>query len=122
VACGVESHRHILDADLFTQLRSLGRTGVVCTIADCHDVERLWCCQHMAMTGTGVIRMAMGDQRPVDAAHRIDEEIAGRAVKPFGAGNEQHFGTHRHVLKLGRSSRERKGLRLADETAAVRLN
>jgi hypothetical protein len=94
VACGVEPHRHILDADLFAKTRGLGRTGMIRAIADRHDVERLGRCQHMAMAGTGMIGMAMGDQRPVDAANRIDEEIAGRAVKPFGAGNEQHFGSH----------------------------
>jgi hypothetical protein len=95
------------------KLRRLGRTGVVGTIADCHDVERLWRCQHMAMTGAGVIGMAMGDQRPVDAAHRIDEEIAGRAVKPFGAGNEQVFGFHCHANQLGRQRAAQKGLRIS---------
>jgi hypothetical protein len=38
--------------------------------------------------------MAMGDQRAVYRTHRVDEEIAGRAIEPFGAGLEQIAGTH----------------------------
>jgi hypothetical protein len=41
-------------------------------------------------------------KRPVDAAHRIDEEITGRAVKPFAAGDQQVFGFHCHANQLGR--------------------
>ena len=51
----------------------------------------------VAVAGAGMVGMAMGNQRPIDAAHRIDEEIAGGAVKPVAAGNKQVFGFHRHL-------------------------
>jgi hypothetical protein len=56
----------------------------------------------MAVAGAGMIGMAMGDQRPVDAAHRIYEEIPRRAVKPFAAGDQQVFGFHFHANQVGR--------------------
>ena len=42
-----------------------------------------------------MVGMAVGDQRPLDRPDRIDEEIAGRAIEPFGAGAEQVAGAHR---------------------------
>jgi hypothetical protein len=64
MAGGVEPNRHILDADHFAQAGLLGRTGMIGTIADRHDVERFRRRQHMAVAGAGMIGMAMGDQAP----------------------------------------------------------
>lgn len=45
------------------------------------------------MTGASVIRMAMGDDGAINpAAHRVDVEIARRAVEPFRRGTKQVFG------------------------------
>jgi hypothetical protein len=52
-------------------------------------------------------------KRPVDAAHRIDEEIARRAVKPLAAGDQQIFGFHCHANQLGRQRAAQKGLRIS---------
>ena len=83
---------------------------MVRAVADRHDVECLGRGQHMTMTGAGVVSMAMGDQRPVNAAHRIDVEIARRTIKPLAAGNEQLVRSERHPIKLGRQQAKRKGL------------
>jgi hypothetical protein len=39
--------------------------------------------------------MAVRDQRTPDRPHRIDEEIAGRAVKAFGSRLEEFVRLHR---------------------------
>jgi hypothetical protein len=46
------------------------------------------------ISSVGVVGMAVGDQRALHRAHRIDKEIAGRAIEPFRAGLEQIAGTH----------------------------
>ena len=84
---------------------------MVHAIADRHDVERLRCRQHMDVTCSGVVCVAMGDQRPVDVAHRIDEEIPRWAVESFAARDQQVFGFHCHDHQVGRIGRIRKGLR-----------
>jgi hypothetical protein len=46
------------------------------------------------MTGTRVIGVAVGDQRALDRAHRIDVESSGRAAQALRGRDEQVFGTH----------------------------
>jgi hypothetical protein len=46
--------------------------------------------------------------------HRIDEEIARRAIKPLAAGDQQVFGFHCHANQLGRRRADlQKGLRIS---------
>ena len=55
--------------------------GEIRAIAQAHDVERLLRCHHLAVAGAGVIGMAMGDQRAIDGANRIDMEITGGRIE-----------------------------------------
>ena len=43
-----------------------------------------------------MVRMAMGDQRPVDGADRVDVEVAEGAVEPLRGLGQDVGGTQRH--------------------------
>ena len=45
-----------------------------------------------ALFGLAAIAVAVGDDGAGDGADRIDKEVAGRAIEPFGAGNSQDEG------------------------------
>ena len=84
---------------LFAERGHLGRAGEVRAVAQRHDVERLARRQHRPMARAGVVGMSVRDKRAVHRPDRIDEEIAGRAIKPFRAGMKQVAGAHR--LNIG---------------------
>ncbi len=78
----------------------LGRAAVVLAIAGGHDLKRLGGGDHHPVAGPGMVGMAMGDHRALHRPHRVDEEIAGRAVKPLGLGTEQGFRPHGPCLAV----------------------
>ncbi len=59
--------------------------GEILAVAQAHDGQRLARRQHRAMAGAGVIGMAVGDHGAGHRPHRIDEEIARRAIKSLRA-------------------------------------
>ena len=59
-----------------------------------HDGEGLARRQDFAVSGAGVVGVAMGDHRAVDRPHGIDVEIARLAIEPGRAGTEQVFEAH----------------------------
>ena len=91
----MEGDRDAVERDRLAKRGRLRRAGKTLAVAQRHDVERLPRRQHRAMAGAGMVGMAMRDQRPVDRPHRVDEEIAGRAVEAFRPGMEQVAGAHR---------------------------
>ncbi len=97
VAGGMEADGDIADVDDLAILGGLRRLGVLCAIADRHDVECLAGRHHMAVARPGVIGVAVGDQRLLDRTHRVDIEIARGAVEPFRTGMEKIFKTQRHA-------------------------
>lgn len=70
----------------------LTAAGEILAIADRHDRERLRRGDGDAVAGAGVVRMAMGDHRPVHGADRVDIEVARRAVEAARSGTEEIFG------------------------------
>ena len=96
MAGGVKPHSHIPDPDLRAQTGGLSGAGMVSAIADRHDVEGFRRRQHVAVAGAGMVGVAVGDQRPVDIAHRINEKTAWRTVKPLAARDQQVFRFHCH--------------------------
>lgn len=86
MAGGVEADADTIDIKHFAEVCRLFFAAEILAVADAHDVERLAGGENLAMAGTGMIGMAVGDQRPLDGAHRIDMEIAGRAIEPGSVG------------------------------------
>ena len=76
--------------------RLLGRAGEILAVAHGHDAQGLPRRQDGAMARAGMVRMAMGDQRPFDGADRIDVEVAEGAVEPLRGLGEDVGGTQRH--------------------------
>src|SRR5690606_37404455 len=62
----------------------------------------------LAHAAAGVVAMAMGDDRARHRPPRIDVEIAGRAVKPFRAQDDQVVGGLGHGPSLGRRACRRR--------------
>jgi hypothetical protein len=80
--------------DALAEGGGLRRAAEILAVADLHDVERLTRRQHGAMAGTGVVGMAMGDERPRHGADGIDVEIAGGAIEAGGRRFEELLGLH----------------------------
>ena len=102
--------------------RGLGGAGEGVAEADRHDVEGLARRQHRAVAGGGMVGMGVGDQRARHRAHRVDVEVAGRAVEALGAGDEEVGGAHAEGLGraggsskggVGRGAPQRRGLAAA---------
>ena len=79
----------------------LGAAGEAVAEADRHDVEGLAGGEDGAVAGGGVVGMGVGDERPGDRPHRVDVEVARRAVEALGAGHEEVGGAH--GLGVGRA-------------------
>jgi len=62
--------------------------------AQAHQVERFLRGEHRAVAGARVIRMAVGDQRLVDRARRIDMKAAGLAAQTGGNGYQDVLRAH----------------------------
>jgi predicted TPR repeat methyltransferase len=77
----------------------LGAAGKVVAVAQPHHVERLLRGQHRAVTGPGVIGMAVGDHGALDGAHRIDMEAAGLAAKAGGDGHQDVLRAHLSIYR-----------------------
>ena len=65
-------------------------------VAHGHDAQGLPRRHDGAVARAGVIRMAMGDQRPLHRADRIDVEVAEGAIEPLRGLGEDVGGTQRH--------------------------
>ncbi len=72
----------------------LGLTAEAFAVTGLHDRQGLGRGDHHAVAGAGVVGVAVGDHRPVHRPHRIDEEIAGRAIESLGLGTEHRFRLH----------------------------
>jgi len=81
------------DRDLLTIGQRLCVPGEVMAVALAHDGEGLGCRQHRSMPRPCMVRMTMGDDRPIDRPRRIDEEGAARTPQPIGCRPEDRFET-----------------------------
>ena len=61
-------------------------------VAFAHDVQGLRRRQHRPVAGAGVVGVAVGDHRARHRTHRVDVEVAGRAIEPLGLRAEQVLG------------------------------
>ena len=86
MACRNQGDGHIVARHSPAVGGRLGRNRKVSAIAFRHDRQGLRRRQHRAVPGPGVIGMAMGDDRTVYRAHRINIEVARRAIEPLGSG------------------------------------
>ena len=86
---------HAVAIDALAIRHTLRGAGEIRAIARSHDCQRLRRRQHRAMAAPGMVAMAMGDDRAVHRRHRIDKEIARRAIKP-GFGRAQQVGEFGH--------------------------
>ena len=78
-------------ADPFTVSQGLCRAGEILAIAQPHQIERLWRCQHGAVAGAGMIGMGMGDDGALDRPGRVDMESAAFAADTGRRGDENVF-------------------------------
>ena len=114
----MEGYVDAIHGDRLAELRGLGFGREIFAVTQAHDVERLCCRQHLGVTGTGVVGMAVGDQRALHRAGRVDVEAAGlgpkagwrRAQEIFGAHAGEHKGAggekrERGVCHLGRAGK-----------------
>ncbi len=90
----VKAHPHAIDIDLFPEGCGLLFSAKILAITQPHDVQGLACCQHLGMARAGMVRMAVGDQRPLDGTDRIDMEAADGAEQPGRGGMKQRLGFH----------------------------
>ena len=72
VACRIQRDSGITDHQSFTKVERLKAAGAVCPVAMLHDVDGLWCCQHMCMARARMVGMPMGNNCPVNRPHRVD--------------------------------------------------
>ena len=91
---GMEFHPDVAELDLLAIADGLLRAGKIVAIAQPHHVERLLRRQHRTVAGTGVIGMAVCDDRALDGADRIDMKAAGLAAQAGGDGQQDVLRTH----------------------------
>ena len=89
VAGGDQRHGHAVMGRRLAPGDGLSADGEFLAIAFGHDRQGLGRGQDGAMTGAGVIGVAMGDHRPVHRPDRIDIKIARRAVESRGCRAQQ---------------------------------
>src|SRR5690606_8309438 len=99
VACRMKGDGDSVDGDRLAKPGCLRRTGESLAVAKRHDVQCFLGGEHCTMAGTGVVGMAVSDQRTRDGSDRVDEEISRCAVKSFRLGAKQISGAH--VFKIG---------------------
>jgi hypothetical protein len=80
----MEGHGHIPEPDLLAIGNRLCRTGEIIAIAQPHDVERFLRRQNCAVSGAGVIGMAMRNQRALHSPYWIDMKASAFAAEPGG--------------------------------------
>src|SRR5690606_22402901 len=85
----VEGNPDAADCLGFTKGSFFRRSGEILAIADRHDVERLTRGEHSAMTGSGMVGVAVGDQRAFNRANGIDVEIPFGTPEPFRAQTQE---------------------------------
>ena len=79
---GVKLHPDVADRRPTAERRRLALTREIVSVAHRHDVERMGGRHDGAVAGTGVIGMSVRDQGPRYWPHRVNIEIATRAIKP----------------------------------------
>ncbi len=87
-----EAQADAADTQHFAIGRGLGAAGEALAIARCHDGQRFRRRQHRPVAAAGVVGMAVGDDGARHRPHRVDVEIARRAVEPLGTGGEHILG------------------------------
>ena len=75
-------------------IRRLPLAREILAIADRHDLQRLARGKDRAVPRPGMIAMAMGDQRAMHRADRVDVEITGRAVETGRSRVQDLIGAH----------------------------
>ena len=94
MAGGMEFDRDVAEFYLFAIGDRLRAAGEIVAIAQPHHVERLLRRQHRAVAGPGMVGMAVGDDRALDRAHRIDMKPAGLAAQAGGHRHQDVLRTH----------------------------
>lgn len=105
MTCRMKADGNAVQRDGFPKIDRLRRPGKVRAVAQRHDVKRLPRGQRFIMTGTGMVGMAMSNQRPRHRSHRIDIEIADRTIETGRSGIKQGLGLD-HDAKIGREVQE----------------
>ena len=82
----------------------LAQAGEILAVSFRHDGDGFRRGQHGAMTRARMVGVAVGHHRPVNGAHRVDVEVAGRAVEPLRPRLEQVFETD-HPTDMGTKHR-----------------
>jgi hypothetical protein len=96
---------HAADIDRRIIRQRLAGFGSAVAIARIHDGERFGRGQNMPIARPRVVGVPVGDDGAVDAAHRIDEEIAGFDVEPLRAyPNPAFWFDALHRPNMGRES------------------
>ncbi len=114
MAGGVEAHVDPAEPQPLAIADRLDRAGEVGSVAQPHQVERLRGRQHGAVARAGVVRMPVGDQRPLDRARGIDVEGALPAAQPGRRGAQKFLGAHDAEI-WHRGAIARPGLTQADD-------
>ena len=72
----MQRHGHAIQSDRLAITDGLCVAGERVAIAQPHQLQGFLCRQHRAMTGAGMIGMAVADDGPGDRAHGIDMKAA----------------------------------------------
>jgi hypothetical protein len=65
-------------------------------VAHAHDGKGLRRRRHLAVTGSCMVAVAMGDDGAIHRPRRVDEEPARLAIKPAGHGLQPVLGVQSH--------------------------
>ena len=95
---------HLVDLQPRAIAQRLQATAGLRAIAAFHHRQRRRGGQHLAMTGTGVVGMAVGDQRPGHARRRVNIKIARFAVETLICDRQPTFGSRLHALLCRKAS------------------
>ena len=94
MACRVEFDGDVVEPDLLAVAKRLGAAGEIVAVTQPHHVERLLGRQHRAVTGPGVIGMAVGDHGALHGPYRIDMKGAPLAAQAGGDRHQDVLRTH----------------------------
>ena len=96
-----EPDRDAIDLDRLAIFDRLCLLGETVAITRGHDGQRVGMGEHFAMAAARMIGMAVADDGPVHrAAHRVQIEIARRAIEAFGGRVEQEVWPQ-HACNVG---------------------
>ncbi len=119
MACGEKRDLDAVDVHPFADFGFLPRLAEPFAEAQGHDGQGLAAGHHRAVAGPGVIGMRMGDERARNRAHRIDVEIAGRAIEAFRARMQQFGCFHGLACSPPVKSRNHRDMSSAARSASL---